>query len=124
MKFKLHNPFSQGFLVIWGLMTALPLLWVIASAFKDDNEILSDPWGLPGALRFGNFARAWTHASIGEYFLNSVIVLSVSLTLTTFLGATAAYALATYDFWGTRFIYYLFVGGMMFPVFLALVPLF
>lgn len=114
----------QSFLVVWGLMTALPMLWVILTAFKDDNEILSDPWGLPGELRWGNFARAWTHGHIGQYFINSLIVMSVSLTLTMVLGATAAYALARYQFPGNRFIYYLFVGGMMFPVFLALVPLF
>ena len=70
------------------------------------------------------FARAWSHGHIGQYFTNTLIVLSVSLTLTMLLGATTAYALARYDFRGNRFIYYLFVGGMMFPVFLALVPLF
>jgi N-acetylglucosamine transport system permease protein len=110
--------------VVWGLLTAFPLVWVISSSFKDDNEILGDPWGLPGALRFDNFARAWSHGHIGQYFLNSVTVLAVSLTLTMLLGATAAYALARYDFPGNRFVYYLFVGGMMFPVFLALIPLF
>ena len=40
------------------------------------------------------------------------------------LGSMAAYVLARYEFPGNRFIYYLFVGGMSFPVFLALVPLF
>ncbi len=120
----LKNPFPQAFLVVWGLMTALPLLWVFISSFKDDNEILSDPWGLPGALRWENFGRAWTHGHIGQYFLNSLIVLSVSLTLTMLLGSTTAYALARYKFPGNRLIYFMFVGGMMFPVFLALVPLF
>ena len=48
----------------------------------------------------------------------------MSLTLTMLLGATAAYALARYEFPGKRFVYFVFVGGMMFPVVLALVPLF
>lgn len=121
---KLRNPFPQSFLLIWGVMTAAPLIWVCVSAFKDDNEILSDPWGLPAEIRWDNFARAWTHGHIGQYFMNSLTVLSVSLTLTMLLGSTAAYALARYNFRGNRLIYFLFVGGMMFPVFLALVPLF
>lgn len=124
MKLRLGNFAPQSFLLIWGLMTALPLIWVFLSAFKSDAEILNSPWGLPGELRFENFSRAWTHGHIGIYFLNSVIVLSVSLTLTMLLGSTAAYALARYQFPGNRLIYFLFVGGMMFPVFLALVPLF
>jgi N-acetylglucosamine transport system permease protein len=36
----------------------------------------------------------------------------------------AAYVLARFRFPGNRFVYYLFVSGMSFPVILALVPLF
>ncbi|MEU1689660.1 carbohydrate ABC transporter permease [Micromonospora sp. NPDC005707] len=97
---------------------------MFVSSFKSDGEILSDPWGLPGALRFENWSRAWTEAHIGRYFLNSGIVVAGSLTLTMLLGAAAAYVFARYDFRGRQVVYYLFVGGMMFPVFLALVPLF
>lgn len=118
------NAFSHGFLLLWAALTALPLLWMFLSSFKSDGEILSDPWGLPGALRFENWSRAWTEAHIGRYFLNSGIVVAGSLTLTMLLGATAAYVFARYEFRGRQVVYYLFVGGMMFPVFLALVPLF
>ena len=118
------NVFSHGFLLLWAALTTLPLLWVFISSFKTDGEILADPWGLPGALRFENWARAWTEAHIGRYFLNSGIVVAGSLTLTMLLGATAAYVFARYEFRGRQVAYYLFVGGMMFPVFLALVPLF
>ncbi|MEV0395110.1 carbohydrate ABC transporter permease [Polymorphospora rubra] len=118
------NAFSHGFLLLWGLLTAFPLLWVLVSSFKSDAEILGDPWGLPSALRLENWARAWTEANIGQYFLNSTIVVAGSLTLTMFFGATAAYVFARYEFRGRQIAYYLFVGGMMFPVFLALVPLF
>ncbi|MDO3703384.1 carbohydrate ABC transporter permease [Micromonospora sp. C28SCA-DRY-2] len=118
------NLFSHGFLLFWGALTVLPLLWMFLSSFKSDGEILSDPWGVPGALRFENWARAWTEAHIGQYFLNSAIVVTGSLTLTMLMGATAAYVFARYEFPGRQVFYYLFVGGMMFPVFLALVPLF
>ncbi len=39
-------------------------------------------------------------------------------------GSMAAYVLARYRFFGNRFIYYLFVSGLAFPTFMALVPLF
>ncbi|MFU8853265.1 carbohydrate ABC transporter permease [Micromonospora sp. SL1-18] len=118
------NVASHAFLLLWGALTVLPLLWMFLSSFKSDGEILSDPWGLPGALRLENWVRAWTEAHIGRYFLNSAIVVAGSLTLTMLLGATAAYVFARYEFRGRQIVYYLFVGGMMFPVFLALVPLF
>ena len=94
------------------------------SSFKTNTEFLSDPWGLPGAAHVENFGRAWTVANIGQYFVNSVIVVVVSVPLTMLLGAMAAYVLARYDFPGNRIVYFGFVAGLMFPVFLALVPLF
>ncbi|RLP88198.1 carbohydrate ABC transporter permease [Micromonospora sp. BL4] len=118
------NVFSHGFLLIWGLLTVLPLLWMFISSFKTNGEILADPWGLPGALHWDNWARAWTGAHIGRYFLNSLVVVAGSVSLTMLMGATAAYVFARYEFRGRQFVYYLFVGGLMFPVFLALVPLF
>jgi N-acetylglucosamine transport system permease protein len=112
------------FLVGWALLTTLPLLWVVLSSFKSDDEILTDPGGLPGKLHWDNWVRAWNQAHIGRYFLNSAIVVSGALLLTMSLGAMAGYVLARYRFPGRRLVYLGFVGGMMFPVFLALVPLF
>ena len=50
--------------------------------------------------------------------------MAFSVPLTMLFGSMAAYVLARYEFPGNRFIYFLFVGGAMFPVYLALVPLF
>ncbi|MDQ3787316.1 MAG: carbohydrate ABC transporter permease [Actinomycetota bacterium] len=118
------NLLNGGFLLLWGLLTALPLLWAVVSSFKTNTEFLSDPWGLPAVARFDNFARAWTVANIGQYFVNSIIVVVISVPLTMLLGAMAAYVLSRYTFPGNRLIYFVFVGGLIFPVFLALVPLF
>ncbi|GAA1640643.1 carbohydrate ABC transporter permease [Actinoplanes couchii] len=115
---------SHVFLIAWALLTTLPLVWAVLGSFKSDDEILTDPWSLPARLRWENWERAWTSAHIGRYFLNSAVVVTGALTLTMLLGAMAAYVLARYRFRGNRIVYYAFVGGMMFPVFLALVPLF
>jgi N-acetylglucosamine transport system permease protein len=121
---RIANVFSHAVLISWAVLTTYPLIWAITSSFKDDEEILTDPWGLPSALRWHNWVRAWRTAHIGQYFLNSVLVVALSLVITMLFGSMAAYVLARYTFRGSRVVYYLFVGGMMFPVFLALVPLF
>jgi N-acetylglucosamine transport system permease protein len=121
---RIANVFSHAVLISWAVLTTYPLIWAITSSFKDDEEILTDPWGLPSALRWHNWVRAWRTAHIGQYFLNSVLVVALSLVVTMLFGSMAAYVLARYTFRGSRVVYYLFVGGMMFPVFLALVPLF
>ncbi|WP_326559066.1 carbohydrate ABC transporter permease [Micromonospora sp. NBC_01796] len=112
------------FLVGWAVLVTVPLLWAVVSSLKTDREILTSPWTLPAQPQFDNWSRAWTEASIGSYFVNSAIVVGTALVLTMLLGSLVAYALARYTFPGNRLLYYLFVAGILFPVFLALVPLF
>jgi N-acetylglucosamine transport system permease protein len=115
---------AQGLLVVWALLCVVPLLWAVLTSFKSDREIFTNPWGLPTEWHFENFVRAWTSASIGRYFINSAIVVCAAVVLVMLLGAMVAYVLARYDFRGRDVIYYAFVVGMTFPLFLALVPLF
>ena len=116
--------FSQIFLVAWAILVLFPILWMVMTAFKTDPEIFFSPWQLPAVPQWDNFVRAWSQANIGRYFLNSVIVVAGSVALTLLLSSMAAYVLARYEFPGNRIIYYGFLIGLMFPIFLALVPLF
>ncbi|GGP65142.1 MULTISPECIES: carbohydrate ABC transporter permease [Streptomyces] len=118
------NVFSHGVLILWAFMVVIPLLWAVMASFKDDNSILSTPWALPDKLHFDNWSRAWTQAHMSDYFVNTILVVGGSLIGTLLLGSMAAYVLARFEFPGNRFIYYLFIGGMSFPIMLALVPLF
>lgn len=121
---RLFSGLGHVALAVWAVIVIVPILWTFLAAFKNTSEIFSSPWTLPAELRWENFGRAWTKANVGRYFLNSVIVVSCSTLGTMLLGSMAAYVLARYKFWGNRAIYYLFVSGLAFPVFLALVPLF
>ncbi len=112
------------FLVVWALLILLPLAWVFLASFKNTTEIFAAPWTLPAELRWENWGRAWTKAHVGRYVLNSVLVVTVSTAGTILLSSMAAYVLARYRFWGNRLIYFLFVAGIAFPPFLAVVPLF
>ncbi|MFC4472339.1 carbohydrate ABC transporter permease [Streptomyces xiangluensis] len=118
------NFFSHGMLILWAFMVVMPLLWAVMTSFKTDRDIFSSPWALPDSLHFENWSRAWTEANMSDYFLNTVIVVGFSLVGTMLLGSMAAYVLARFEFPGNRFIYFLFIGGMSFPIILALVPLF
>src|SRR2546422_6860196 len=115
---------GQVVLIIWALVILLPLLWTVLASFKTNSEIFGNSWTLPHALRLSSYARAWTKAHIGQYMFNSAIVVAFGTFGTMVLGSMAAYVLARYRFFGNRFIYYFFIAGLAFPVFLALVPLF
>lgn len=115
---------AQGLLAVWALAALIPLLWAVISAFKSNQDLFATPWKLPSSWHFDNFVRAWAKADIGRYLGNTLIVVLGALALTMLLGSMAAYVLARFEFPGNRVIYYGFVAGMAFPIFLALVPLF
>jgi N-acetylglucosamine transport system permease protein len=111
-------------LTIWSLIVILPMLWTVLSSFKTSEEIHSSPFSLPKHWNFENYVNAWTTAGIGDYFLNSIIVVAGALIVTMTLGSMCAYVLARFPFPGSRIIYYLMLAGLTFPIFLAIVPLF
>lgn len=111
-------------LFFWAVIVILPLVWLLYSSFKTDQEIFFEPWALPQTLQWENFERAWVAVHIGQYFLNSLKVVIPSLALTLTLASMTSYVLARFQFFGNRALFYLFMSGMLFPIFLALVPLF
>jgi N-acetylglucosamine transport system permease protein len=111
-------------LILWSVIVIFPMWWLFYTSFKTDREIFYSPWSLPRTLEWGNFARAWVEAHIGDYFVNSLIVVIPSLALTLLLSSMTAYVLGRFPFPLNRFFFYLFLTGMLFPIFLALVPLF
>ena len=115
---------SHALLAIWSIIVIVPFLWVVLSSLKSTKEILASPFSLPKHWSFDNYAHAWTDAGIRQFFLNTVIVVSVALVLVMLLGAMCAYVLARFKFRGARAIYYLMLAGLTFPIFLAIVPLF
>jgi len=117
------NVFSHVVLLGWSVMVLVPFAWALLSSVKTSGEIFGSPWSLPESPQWSNFAQAWDKG-VGQYLLNSVIVVTGGVVLTMLLGSMAAYVLARYRFPGNRPLYYLFAAGMMFPVFLAIVPLF
>lgn len=121
---KFATGVMYAFLAFWSIVVVFPMAWVIVSAFKSDAEIFMSPWMPPAELMWDNFARAWSKANIGLYLLNTMTVNLPAIFFTLLFSAMAAYVLSRFDFPGNRLVFYAFLGGMLFPIFLALVPLF
>ena len=115
---------SHVVLSIWAIIVIVPLLWTLMTSFKTTSEIFASPFKLPSKLQLVNYIDAWTTAGIGKFFFNTVFVVGSALVLVMLLGSMCAYVLARFDFPGNRIIYYMMLGGLMIPIFLAIVPLF
>jgi N-acetylglucosamine transport system permease protein len=111
-------------LVVWTVLVAVPIVWTFLASVKSEDEIFGSAWSLPAAPRWDNWARAWDNAHVGQYMINSIVVVALGTSGTMLFGSMAAYVLARYRFRGNRAVYVLFVSGLAFPIYLALTPLF
>jgi ABC-type glycerol-3-phosphate transport system permease component len=113
-------------LIGYAAWVVLPMVWVAYSSLKADAAIFRDAFALPrpGEMHPENYLRAWREAHFSDYFLNSVIVTTASVALIVMLGAMAAYALARFYHPLGKFVFWLFLAGLMVPAQLAVVPLF
>ena len=108
----------------FAVTTLFPLVWMLYSSFKTNQEITLNTFTLPKALHFENYIEAWQTAKIGVYFLNSIIVSTAAIALTIVAGASGAFILAKFRFRLRGFVYGFFIVGMLIPLQSVLVPLF
>ncbi len=118
------TPLVHVILVVYACIVIYPMIWLLTASLKSSLELFTNPWLPSMKPQWSNFADAWGKANIGQYFLNSVFVTAISMFLILMIGAMAAYALARFVFKGREILHTAFISGMMFPVFLGIVPLF
>jgi len=112
-------------LVLLALLWLIPIITTVVTSLRTNDDILSRGfWALPEELVFSNFRTAWQRGGLSKFLPNSFIITIPSLVLTLFFSSLSAYALARFRFRANRWIYFLFVGGMMLPFQVLLLPVF
>ena len=115
---------GQVLLFFFAISIGVPFLWMIVSSVKTTREITGTPWAMPASVQLSNFSRAWLEGNFGNTVLNSVLVTLGTLIILIPIGAMAAYVLVKYPFKGSKLILNSFMGGLMFPNFLVVIPLY
>jgi len=101
----------------------IPFLWMVLTAFKLPAEVLQiPPKLLPSKLSFANFRDAFAAAPFGVYFFNSLFVTTANTILQVVTSALAGYAFARFDFKWKKVVFMIFLGTMMIPVEVTLIP--
>ena len=124
-KRKYLNAFIFIALLLFVIAWLLPVFGAFLTAFRSMDEIMDKGfWTMPEKLSLNNFKVAWSEGNLNTYLLNSFIITIPSLLGTLFLSSLAAYALAQYDFKLNMPLYLMFVGGMLIPFQILLIPVF
>jgi sn-glycerol 3-phosphate transport system permease protein len=98
-------------------VVAMPMYWLVVSAFKASDEIFTPtPRWLPAGIEWHNFVLAWQGAAFGRYFVNSVLVVLAILLLQLATSSLAAFALARRRFVGRGIILLGVIGALIIPI--------
>ena len=112
-------------LVIAALLWLVPILTALITSVRTFDEILKNGFiSWPKTITLDNFKIAWERGGLNRYLPNSFIITLPSLTLTMFFSSLSAYALARFKFPANRVIFFTFVGGMLLPFQVLLLPVF
>jgi trehalose/maltose transport system permease protein len=98
------------------LVSVFPFFYALATSFKT-GPALFDSSLLPTSVSWSNYISLFTLAEqpFGRHILNSVMVSVLVVTLSLFLGVTAAYALGRISFKGRGLLLTAILGVSMFP---------
>jgi ABC-type glycerol-3-phosphate transport system permease component len=114
----------QFIFVILVLIAIYPLLWMILTSFKTQEDYLTNKYNLPWPIMLRNLIAAFRGGRFARWFLNSVIVTFGATCLTTLLACFSAYAFARMPFRGSNTILNIIIALMVVPPVVMIVPLF
>lgn len=99
------------------LVVLIPLTVVVFASFKTTEEYATTGPLTPPSnwFNFANFAKAFTASDMLEGFVNTTVILVVSLAGTIFLGTMAAYAVDRFAFRGKKLIMGMFLVATLIP---------
>ena len=105
-----------GFLLLMALIVLFPFYWMIISSLKSLAEYrLNVPTFFPRKILFSNYAEAFTTASLGRLFLNTMYVGVVSTIASLVITVLSAFAFARLEFKGRDTMFGLLLATMMIP---------
>ena len=108
----------------WSLFTILAISWVALASVKTNRDVFRKPFEIPLNPQFENYTRVWEKSQVGQSFINSLILVSISVVIVLLVSAPAAYVLSRAKFKGRGFLTTVFIAGIGIPYPLLFIPLF
>jgi multiple sugar transport system permease protein len=117
--------FTQAILLLGAGLMLLPFLYMIGTSFKTSQEVIAWPPTLFAVHpTWGNYANLTATAPFPRYFLNSLIMSSISTIGILVTSTLAGYIFAKFRFPGHNALFVVILASAMVPFETYLVPLY
>ncbi|MDQ1701713.1 MAG: multiple sugar transport system permease protein [Frankiaceae bacterium] len=112
-------------LTVGAIIMVLPFAYMLSTSFKGQQYVLTTPpQFIPHPATAGNYTDAWQSEHFAKYFVNSLVVATVSTGISLFISSMMAYGFARFRFFGRELMYKLLLLGLMIPATMLLIPQF
>ncbi len=113
-----------AFLFAVALVSFVPFLWIVMSAFKVRTDIMSPTVSFFFSPTLSNFSAAFIEGDFGVYLINSTIVGIGTVVLCLVTGVPAAYAFSRFSVLGKKHLYFFILTTRMAPAVAVVLPLY
>jgi raffinose/stachyose/melibiose transport system permease protein len=124
LKKNLPRIFQYIVLSIVVLIVIIPIVMLIFGALKTRGEFMTRPYTLPIPPNWENFAKVLSIPTFWTMLLNSFLVMLATTSGVVIICSLAAFALSRMKFRGQNFIFNFLTLGLMFPVTIAILPVY
>ena len=109
-------------LVLWVVFWVVALGGIVMASFSTTKEIFTDNL-LGSGWHIENYINSWQRKYFGRYFLNSIVITSISCVLIILISSPAAYVLAKKTFIGKKLVMNSFVLALSVPQVMLVIPI-
>ena len=122
---RVRTSVSHVLLVIVALLFLVPLVYAVSTSLKPADEVFTATPHLFGSkIQWSNYKDAFSYAPFGRYFLNSAFVAVAGTLVVVAASSLSAYAFARLRFRGRESLFVLFLGTLMVPQEVLIVPMY
>jgi len=120
---KIAHIIIYVFLTLGALMMAVPYAWMIVTSIKPIEEIQAYPPRFfvenPTIKPYLDLFRLF---KMGRYIFNSILVATIVTLGNIFFASLAGFAFAKHRFWGRDKLFFMFLGAIMIPWQVNIIP--
>lgn len=122
VKHTLQTILKWVLLIFFLLYTVFPLVWLLITSFKTNQELMADPFALPAVWSFQNFKNAIEVSGLFKMMGNSILIAVLATALNVICASMLAYCISRFRFKGREAVFTFFAAGILVPLNALMVP--
>lgn len=124
-RFLLGNLLNYCFLIVLAIIMIYPLLWMLGSSFKTNNEIITTLSLFPTKFDISAFVKGWQGTgryTYTSYFINTFKLVVPTVIFTVLSSLLVAYGFARFQFPFKKVCFALVISTLLLPQQVIMIP--